>query len=74
MRQFQIEDGLQDSWLNPKIEEVTETREIWQLNSVWDSGMDPETERTGQIQMNIRSVLSITTLWFYRMSIKGEAG
>lgn len=45
MRQFQIEDGLQDSWLNPKIEEVTETREIWQLNSVWDSGLDHEAKK-----------------------------
>ena len=45
MRQFQIEDGLQDSWLNPKIEDVTETREIWQLNSVWDSGLDHEAKK-----------------------------
>lgn len=42
MKQFQIEDGLQDSWLNPEIEEFTETREIWQLNSVWDSGLNHE--------------------------------
>lgn len=45
MKQFQIEDGLQDSWLNPKIEEFTETREIWQLNSVWDSDWTHEAKK-----------------------------
>ena len=54
---IQIEDSLQDSLWNAKTEKLTETREMWQLNSVWDSGLDPEaekkdvSEKTGKILM-----------------------